>query len=158
MPLQMRHELARQAEQQGAAPVLRIADYAQLIALAADQRDLQIKAALERDIRLVRLEDGHLIINLMPRAPHSLINDLSRKLTQWTGRKWLVALSNEDGAPTLREQRLAEKDDLRRRVESDEHVRAVMSKFPGAHIVDVRQVEKEQFDNSIEADTDIDND
>ncbi len=32
---------------------------------------------------------------------------LSKKLQDWTGRRWSVALSNEPGDPTIREQREA---------------------------------------------------
>src|SRR5262249_37635094 len=42
------------AESQVAAPVLAISRFEDLIALAAQKRDLGIKAALERDVRLVR--------------------------------------------------------------------------------------------------------
>ena len=34
----------------------------------------------------------------------TLVNDLSRKLEQWTGRRWTVIVSNEAGQPTLRSQ------------------------------------------------------
>ena len=40
------------------------ADFEELVKLATDKRDLQIKAALERDVRLVRCEDGKLEIAL----------------------------------------------------------------------------------------------
>ena len=33
-------------------------------------------------------------------AARTLINDLSRKLEQWTGRRWTVIVSNEAGQPT----------------------------------------------------------
>ena len=46
------------------------------------------KAALEADMRLVRFEDGRLEVALEPNAARTLINDLSRKLEQWTGRRW----------------------------------------------------------------------
>ena len=47
--------------------------------------------ALERDVRLVRCEDGTLEIALEPGAAKTLVNDLSRKLQHWTGRSWMVA-------------------------------------------------------------------
>ena len=44
-----------------------------------EARDLMTKAALEADIRLVRIEDGRLEVALERSAARSLINDLSRK-------------------------------------------------------------------------------
>ena len=43
-----------------AAPMLRLARFEDLVALAAEKRDLQLKVALERDVRLVRFEDGQI--------------------------------------------------------------------------------------------------
>ena len=60
-----------------AAAALRIGCFEELVALAADKRDLQIKAALERDVRLVRCEDGKLEIALEPGATKTLVNELS---------------------------------------------------------------------------------
>ena len=62
------------------------------------------KAALEADVRLVRIEDGRLEVALERNAARTLVNDLSRKLEQWTGRRWTVIVSNEAGQPTLRSQ------------------------------------------------------
>src|SRR5207249_8232946 len=59
--------------------------------------DLSIKSALERDVRLVRFEDGTLEIALEAGARKTLIGELSKKLGDWTGRRWMVAVSAEAG-------------------------------------------------------------
>jgi DNA polymerase III subunit gamma/tau len=110
----------------------------ELVALAAEKRDLAIKSALERDVRLVRFEDGKLEIALDAGAPRTLVGELSKKVSEWTGRRWMVAVSGEAGDPTLREQAQARKAELRNDVESDPLVQAVLKRFPGAQIVEVR--------------------
>ena len=79
------------------APALRITSFPELVALAGEKRDLMTKAALEADVRLVRIEDGRLEVALERNAARTLVNDLSRKLEQWTGRRWTVIVSNEAG-------------------------------------------------------------
>ena len=74
------------------------------MALAGEKRDILTKQALESDMRLVRFEDGRLEVALERNAARGLVNDLSRKLEQWTGRRWTVIVSNEAGQPTLRSQ------------------------------------------------------
>jgi len=122
----------------GAAAVRTLARFEDLIALATEKRDLTIKAALERDVRLVRFEDGTLEIALEPSAAKTLVGDLSKKLNEWTGRRWMVAVSAEAGAPSLRAQAEALKAELKDTVRGDPLVQAVLSRFPGAEIVDVR--------------------
>ncbi|MEX0752387.1 MAG: DNA polymerase III subunit gamma/tau [Xanthobacteraceae bacterium] len=133
--------VARLSEPAESAPALVLGRFEDLIALAAEKRDLAIKTALERDVRLVRFEDGRLEIAPLPSAPKTLVGDLSRKLTAWTGRRWMVAVSSEEGAPTVRAQREAQKAELMRGVRTDPLVQSVLARFPGAEIVDVRRTD-----------------
>ncbi|MBI3433835.1 MAG: DNA polymerase III subunit gamma/tau [Proteobacteria bacterium] len=116
-----------------------LCDFGDIVALAMEKRDLVLKAALERDVRLVRCEDGRLEIALEPGAPRTLVGELSRKLGEWTGRRWMVVVSAEPGAPTLRSQGTARREALETGVRTDPLVRAVLDRFPGAEIIDVRE-------------------
>ena len=92
--------------------------------------------ALERDVRLVRFEDGQLEIAVAPSAPKTFVHDLQRKLTEWTGKRWIVIVSKEKGAPTMRAQAEDREAERRtRRACSDPLVQAVLNKFPGAKVV-----------------------
>jgi DNA polymerase-3 subunit gamma/tau len=135
-----------QPDEPVAAPTLAIGSFAELIALAAEKRDIATKMALERDVRLVRCEDGQLEIALEPRAPKTLVHDLQRKLTGWTGKRWIVVVSKEQGAPTIRAQADAQQAEIERGVQSDPLVQAVLSRFPGAKIVGVTQTGLDQTD------------
>ncbi len=117
------------------------ARFPDLIAFVGERRDLQLKTALERDVRLVRFEDGKLEIALEPSAAKTLIGDLGRRLSALTGRRWMIAVSTEPGEPTVRSQMEARHDAFRRGVQADPLVQSVLSRFPGAEIVAVRQPE-----------------
>ena len=121
-----------------ATPVRVLKTFEDLVALAAEKRDVATKSALERDVRLVRFEDGKLEIAVEPSAAKTLVGDLSKKLAEWTGRRWMIAVSTEDGAPPLRTQVEMRKAELKNDVRSDPLVRAVLTRFPGAEIVEVR--------------------
>jgi DNA polymerase-3 subunit gamma/tau len=120
------------------SPVRMLSSFAELVALAGEKRDLTIKSALERDMRLVRFEDGKLEIALEGGAPRTLVGELSKKLSDWTGRRWMVVVSGEASEPTLWAQAQARKAELKDDVQSDPLVQAVLKRFPGAEIVDVR--------------------
>ncbi|MEA2818238.1 MAG: polymerase subunit gamma/tau [Bradyrhizobium sp.] len=125
------------------APALKLNSFAELVALATEKRDLMTKAALEADVRLVRIEDGRLEVALERSAARTLINDLSRKLEQWTGRRWTVIVSNEAGQPTLRSQAQLKQSERERSAESDPRVKEVLARFPGAKVVEVRKLAPE---------------
>jgi DNA polymerase-3 subunit gamma/tau len=128
-----------QLDEPAAAPTLSVGSFEELIALAAEKRDITVKMALERDVRLVRCEDGQLEIAIEPSAPKTLVHDLQRKLTGWTGKRWIVVVSKEEGAPTMRAQAEAQQAEIERDVQSDPLVQAVLNRFPGAKVVGVTQ-------------------
>jgi DNA polymerase-3 subunit gamma/tau len=126
-----------------APAALRITSFPALVALAGEKRDIMTKAALEADVRLVRIEDGRLEVALERSAARTLINDLSRKLEQWTGRRWTVIVSNETGQSTLRQQNEIQKNQRERAAEADPRVQEVLTRFPGAKVVEVRKLAPE---------------
>jgi DNA polymerase-3 subunit gamma/tau len=74
-------------------------------------------------------------------VPRDLPGRVGEALGRLTGRRWLVALSEAEGEPTLAEQaaraRAARLDELGR----SEPLRGLLELFPGARIVDIRPAE-----------------
>jgi DNA polymerase-3 subunit gamma/tau len=116
----------------------RLMQFADVAALADARRDIGLKMALERDVHLVRFEEGHIEFRLAEGGRPSLANDLARALDAWTGRRWIVALSQEPGVPTI--DAAARSAQASRHEDAAAHplVREVLQRFPGAQIVDVR--------------------
>jgi DNA polymerase-3 subunit gamma/tau len=124
--------------QAAATPGIVLNRFEDLVALAAEKRDIAMKTALERDVRLVRFEDGKLAIAPQPSASRTLIADLQKKISLWTGKQWVVLGAQDEGAPTLREKRDEQKARFTEGVRADPLVRSVLERFPGAQIVDVQ--------------------
>jgi DNA polymerase-3 subunit gamma/tau len=124
---------------QTAAPAVELLSFAEIVAYVG-KRDIMLQKTMEREVRFVRLDDAKLEIALEPSAPRGLPNELQRKLEQWTGRRWMVAVSQAEGQPTLRAQRDMQRNARERAAEADPRVQEVLAKFPGAKIVEVRHV------------------
>ncbi|ATU92848.1 DNA polymerase III subunit gamma/tau [Phyllobacterium zundukense] len=122
-------------EEGPAVPVDSIED---IIALAEKQRDMQFKIMVKNCVRLVSLKPGRLEINLTDNAPKTLLTDLSQKLSDWTGIRWMVSLSREQGSATINETETAKRNSLLSDARADPDVAAILSKFPGAKIINVR--------------------
>ncbi|ACL59617.1 DNA polymerase III subunit gamma/tau [Methylobacterium nodulans] len=122
-----------------AAPAVRLRRFEDVVALADARRDIGLKAALERDVHLVRFEDGRIEFRLAEGGRATLANDLARALDLWTGRRWVVALSKETGAPTLAARTRAEIESRHQGAAAHPLVQAVLRGFPGAQIIDVRE-------------------
>ncbi|PBB96489.1 DNA polymerase III subunit gamma/tau [Mesorhizobium sp. WSM3862] len=118
-----------------AVPVKSLADIA---ALADANRDIAFKVLVKRCVRLVRIEPGRIDVSLTADAPKMLLNDLTSKLRAWTGRNWLVSLSKEEGSQTLAEMETTKRENAFSDARSDPTVAAILARFPGAKIIDVR--------------------
>jgi len=121
-----------------ALPAVSVASLEDVVALASQHRDITLKLALERDVRPVRFEQGRIEFALANGSSRTLATDLSRRLKEWTGQTWMVAVVNAEGGATLREQAEAAKDRRESDAASHPAVKAVLERFPGARIVDVR--------------------
>lgn len=137
--------LAHSAEPSVAAPAVSepveevaIGSLEDMVALAEKHRDIAMKVQIRTGVRLVRIEPGRLEINLAPDASPSLPGELIKKLGDWTGAKWSVALSREEGAPTLAERETAKREALVSDARQDPDVAAILARFPGARVTDVR--------------------
>ena len=148
--------MAAPSQEAQSAPARRVASFPELVALAGEKRDLMTKGALEADVRLIRFEDGRLEVALERHAQRTLINDLSRKLELWTGRRWTVVVSNEAGQPTLRSQYEVERNQRERAAEADPRVKEVLARFPGAKVVEVRRLAPEPPDSDVSSEDSTD--
>jgi DNA polymerase-3 subunit gamma/tau len=124
---------------QPAAGTIVLNSFPELVALAHQKRDILTGRALERDVRLVRFEDGQLEIALEPAASRTLVHELQRKISEWTGRRWMVVVSTDEGAPTIKVQNEIKQGALEQGVRADPLVQKVLARFPGAEIVGVRR-------------------
>jgi DNA polymerase-3 subunit gamma/tau len=109
-----------------------------VVTLAESKRDLKLKHALLEQVRLVHFKPGNIEVNPLPQAPRDLTQELMRKLKLWTGRVWIVAVSDETGAEPLGAQRRAKEAREIEAIREHPAVKEVMQHFPGARIAAVR--------------------
>jgi len=120
-----------------ARPTVEINSFLDLIAVLDKRREALLVTHLKRDVHLVSLEPGRLEIRPGQNAPRDLHGNLGKVLSNITGMRWVVSLSNAEGAPTLAEQEAEAENARRNRAESDPLVKAIKSAFPEAQITRV---------------------
>jgi len=111
-----------------------------VVALLGERREAILQAHLKNNVHLVHFEVGRIEFRPDEHAPRNLANRLGALLSEWTGRRWVVAISGEPGEATLAQQEAAA--DRRERAEVNAHplVQAAMAAFPGATIEAIRDL------------------
>ncbi len=115
-----------------------------VVALSADA-DPMLHAALRHEVQPVSLAPGRVEIAPRPAAPRDVAARLSAMLERATGTRWLVGLSRAEAAPTLAEQSRAADADRLTIARADPFVQAILSAFPGAEIMTVRDSAADQY-------------
>lgn len=126
-----------------AAPV----DFAALVALFESKREAILTHHLRHSLRLIHYKAGRIQCTLDPACPAHLTSDVTARLQEWTGQRWVISVENGPDAPTL-----AEQEDARRKQELEEAtqhplVQAALAAFPGATVTELvteADMQKEQ--------------
>ncbi|HUT48265.1 MAG TPA: DNA polymerase III subunit gamma/tau [Alphaproteobacteria bacterium] len=110
----------------------------EVVALFQASREAMLFAHLKKHVHLVRFAPQRIEFRPADGAPETLANRIGSLLTEWTGQRWVVSVSQDEGAPTLAEQEAATDAARRRKAASHPLVKAALEAFPGAAIEAVR--------------------
>ncbi|HMK41479.1 MAG TPA: hypothetical protein VK451_07955, partial [Methyloceanibacter sp.] len=148
------HESENPAPSLEPAPALELRSFDDVVALAETKRDLKLKHALLEQVRLVHFKPGNIELNPLPQAAKDLTQELMRKLKAWTGRVWIVAVSDELGAEPLGIQRRDHAAHEIERIRNHPKVKEVLQHFPDARIAAVRPTAEPESDGEPAHDAD----
>jgi DNA polymerase-3 subunit gamma/tau len=129
---------AAQAEPAALAP--NPESFAAIVTLLGERREAILQAHLKNNVHLVRFEPGRIEFRPDEHAPRNLANRLGALLSEWTDRRWVVAISSEPGEPTLAQQESAADQRERAKVTAHPLVQAALAAFPGATIEAIRDL------------------
>jgi DNA polymerase-3 subunit gamma/tau len=113
--------------------------FAEVVALFDSKREALLRSHLSSHVHLVAFEPGRIEFRPQEGAPRDLANQLGQLLGEWTGARWIVAVSRAEGAPTLAQQEAQRESLLRNEIAMHPLVQAALETFPGATIAAVRE-------------------
>ena len=131
------------------APLVQPTSLREIAALAEERREPILSAWLRTEVRSIGVAAGAVEINCGHSPDSKMLALLQERLEQWTGERWMIALSEEGGEPTLDEQDRAAQEAADRAAMDHPLVRQVLDAFPGAR---VRKVHRPTPDNGNDGD------
>ncbi len=115
-----------------------VRSFSELISLAEKNKESELKYDLDRNVKLVNFENGKIDINFNENLNKNFIKNLSKKLFEWTGKRWIITLSKEEGLKTLYEKRIDDRDNLLKKEKQNKISKEMTSVFPDAELIDVK--------------------
>ena len=118
---------------------IKVGSFSDLVSLANQDKDMELKYDLEKNVKLVRFEQGKIDINFNENLNKNFIKKLSQSLFKWTKKRWIISLSKEEGANTLYEQKIERKKDILESEKNNSVYKKIINTFPDADLVDVKE-------------------
>ena len=116
-----------------------IKSFTDLIFMAGKEKDAELKFDLERNVKLIKFENGKIDINFNEKLNKNFIKKLSQSLLKWTNKRWIITLSKEDGGKTFMEEKRDEKKRLLENEKNTNLYKEISSIFPDADLTDVKE-------------------
>ncbi len=141
---ELHSETSAQAQPQALAPQVSppehvVDTFEDVLKLASAKRDIRLRTELEDYVHLVHFAPGHIEFRPAANAPNRLAGRLADRLTDWTGRRWIVSLSKDEGADTIAGQRREREKARDAKLKEHPLLKAAFEHFPGAEIVAIRE-------------------
>ena len=120
-------------------PKFNINSFEDLISISGEEKDAELKYDLERNVKLIRFENGKIDINFNEKLNKNFIKKLSQSLLKWTGKRWIITLSKEDGGKTFFEEKLNIKKKLLDEEKQSGLYKEISSIFPDIDLIKVEE-------------------
>jgi DNA polymerase-3 subunit gamma/tau len=104
---------------------------------------MKIKYELEKNVNLVKFENGRIEISFNDNLDKNFVKDLSIKLLEWTNQRWIISFSKNQGELSKKDQ---EKNNLKELIENAKKTdlyETMLDYFPDAELVDVKPSQKD---------------
>ena len=124
----------------------KINSFEELISLVEKNKEIELKFDLERNVRLVKFSEGKIDIEFNEKLSKNFIKNLTSRLLEWTGNRWIITLSKSKGDQAIYEKKNEVKKMLFEDAKKTEIYKKVMELFPNAELTNVEEAGKKEED------------
>ena len=114
-----------------------ITNFQNLILKANQEKEIELKYDLERNVKLVSFNRGKIDISFNEKLNKNFIKNLTEKLLQWTGERWIISLSKNTDAKSIYEKNLENKKDQIEEFKKSEVSERIQTIFPDAKLINI---------------------
>ncbi len=108
-----------------------------LIQTCLDKKEIKLKYELEKNVNLVKFEKNMIEISFNENLDKNFVKDLSLKLFDWTGERWIISFSQLKGDVSMREKKQKIKRSLMDEAKNSKIYKDVIKNFPDAELTDI---------------------
>ncbi len=123
-----------------------INSFEDLISICTNKKEIKLKYELEKNVNLVKFENNLIEISFNDNLDKDFVKDLSTKLFEWTGNRWIISFSQSKGELSMKEKQMNNKKLLINQALASEAYKNVVENFPDAELIDIK-LKKDEIQN-----------
>ena len=123
-----------------------ISSFQELINLCNERKEVKLKYELETNVNLVSFENFRMEISFNDSLDKDFIKELSHKLFEWTGNRWIITLSQKKGEISIKEKDHKNQRQIFEEVKKTNIYKKVLEILPDAELIDVKKIDKDSND------------
>ncbi len=116
---------------------LNVNSFGQLLKICNEKKEIKLKYELEKNVSLVHFENNRIEISFNDNLDKNFIKDLSLKLFEWTGDRWIITLSKTKGELSIKDKQQNQKIKNINTAKQSKLYKNLIEKFPDADLIDV---------------------
>ena len=110
-----------------------------LISLTSIKKEIQLKYDLENNVNLIKFSEGKIDISFNEKLDRNFVRNLSKKLLDWTGNRWVITLAKKVGQKTFSELKKIKNKELFDQEKKSEIYKKFKNIFPDAELLEVKK-------------------
>ena len=120
---------------------IEINSFQDLIDMTVREKEIELKYDLERNVKLVSFAKGKIDISFNEQLNRNFIKNLTEKLLNWTGERWIISLSKNTEAKSIYEKNLENENKKLDEFKKSNVAKEVENAFPDAILVNITEEE-----------------
>ena len=117
---------------------LEIKSFNNLIEICNDKKEVKLKYELENNVNLVKFENLRIEISFNEKLDKNFIKDLTSRLYDWTGERWIITLSKVEGEISYKEKLIKTKNEEIEKINKSKLFLELKNNFSDIKLVDVK--------------------
>ncbi len=122
---------------------IELKNFEDLIKLCNEKKELKLKYELETNTNLVSFMDKRIEISFNENLDKNFVKDLTFKLYEWTGQRWIITFSKKFGQLSKKQNIINEKLKNIEKAKNEEVYKKVLDALPDAELFDINLKDEE---------------
>ncbi len=123
---------------------IEVNSFSDLLNICNIKKEIKLKYELEKNVHLVKFESGRIEISFNDNLDKNFVKDLSSKLFDWTGQRWIISFSKIKGEMTIKEKEFNKRNELIEKSKKTEMYKEMIKFFKDAELIDVKPIKNNE--------------